>query len=242
MKNGAKMNIPRWVVLFLLLLFVFPPMLFSQLPREAIITNIEGKVEVLFWGQTAWKPAPLNMILKENDKVRVPADGMAIIAIKGSGRDTMVKLEGGTEIAISELSLDPSTGADSTLLDMVIGSILIDTEPIKGSQFRVKTPTALVGAKGTSFRVTGYKVTDAALYKGTHPITVASLDRAGNIVDERSVPVGEKVVGVELNKKVPAPVAIPDDEMAEALKEIDDLTFTFKKEEVGGCRSTANPN
>jgi hypothetical protein len=47
------------------------------------------------------------------------------------------------------------TGDKTTLLDLAIGKVLVQTQKLQGdSKFEVRTPTALTGVRGTIFEVT----------------------------------------------------------------------------------------
>ncbi len=79
---------------------------------------------------------------------------------------------------------------------------------------------------GTAFAVQ----TDAAFFNGKG--NVASLNRAGNIVDEKLVDTGEQVIGVVLGKKVPEPTKIPDSELLDGREDSENLSLSSKAELV----------
>ena len=51
--------------------------------------------------------------------------------------------------------VDPKADTSKTLLDLAMGEILIKAQKVHGekSQFEVKTPTSIVGVRGTTFNV-----------------------------------------------------------------------------------------
>ncbi len=138
---------------------------FSQIPssfaaevqRQASVVESNGKVEILKANQTDWTSARKGQILKQNDSIRTQANANAVLSIETVEEPSLIKLDANTQIKLSDLALEDTTGVENTLLDMAIGDILINTEPKPGSQFQVKTPTSIVGARGTSFRVKEYQ-------------------------------------------------------------------------------------
>ena len=58
-------------------------------------------------------------------------------------------------MAIAELIADPGADTSKTLLDLAMGEVLIKAQKVHGenSKFEVKTPTSIVGVRGTTFNV-----------------------------------------------------------------------------------------
>ena len=131
--------------------------IFAQVQREVPIISLKGKVEVLRAGKTDWQPAHKAQVLKKDDTIRTGVDGTAVLAIEGVGAASMINVASSTELKLSDLTLDENSGAENTLLEMAIGDVLVKTEPKQGSNFQVKTPTSIVGARGTAFRVKEYQ-------------------------------------------------------------------------------------
>ncbi|MBI4970580.1 MAG: FecR domain-containing protein [Candidatus Omnitrophica bacterium] len=131
--------------------------LHAQVQRLASVVESKGKVEFLRAKQTDWNAARKGTVLKTGDSVRTAKDASAVLAVEGVGEPSMIKVAGGTTLKLSDLALDEKTGAQNTLLDMAIGDVLVSTKPKSGSQFQVKTPTSIIGARGTAFRVKEYQ-------------------------------------------------------------------------------------
>lgn len=127
--------------------------LLAQVQREAKVVEVSGKVEILRAGQTSWSSARAGSVLKQNDVLRTSDKATAVLKITSVAEDSMLKVKPGSQIKLSDLSLDEKTGVENTLVDMAIGDVLVSTKPKQGSQFQVKTPTSIVGARGTAFRV-----------------------------------------------------------------------------------------
>ena len=128
----------------------------SQVQREAKVIEVNGKAEILRSGQTAWSSARKGSILKIGDSLKTSKNASAVIEIDGVAEPSMINVASNTEVKMSDLGLDEQTGTESTLIDLAIGDVLVDTKPKAGSQFQVKTPTSIVGARGTAFRVKEY--------------------------------------------------------------------------------------
>ena len=58
-------------------------------------------------------------------------------------------------VSFASLVKDSSSGMKKTLLDLSIGQVLIKAEKLDtpDSKFEVKTPTSVVGVRGTKFSV-----------------------------------------------------------------------------------------
>ena len=67
----------------------------------------------------------------------------------------MVEMSPNSELTFAELVKDDATGTQKTLLDLAIGQILIKAAKLNTaeSKFEVKTPTSVVGVRGTKFAV-----------------------------------------------------------------------------------------
>lgn len=122
--------------------------------RNAKITSLNGPTEVKRVGQAAWSPASNGMVLGEGDALKTAAGSWVLVNID-NGKIAMVELKGGSQMSIAELAGDPNSGTSKTLLDLAIGEVLIKAQKVHGenSRFEVKTPTSIVGVRGTTFNV-----------------------------------------------------------------------------------------
>ena len=65
-----------------------------------------------------------------------------------------MRLKENTTLTLDILKENTATKKKVTVLDVSIGKILIQAEKLKdGSRFEVKTPTSVVGVRGTKFSV-----------------------------------------------------------------------------------------
>ncbi|MBI4970581.1 MAG: hypothetical protein HZC17_01920 [Candidatus Omnitrophica bacterium] len=72
--------------------------------------------------------------------------------------------------------------------------------------------------------------TDVAVFESK--ISAASLDASGNIVDEKTVPAGQQVIGIKQGAPVPQPIPLTDKELADGQKEAKELAEKSKLEIV----------
>ena len=122
--------------------------------RNAKITSLNGPTEVKRAGQAVWSPASNGMVLGEGDALKTAEGSWALVNID-NGKIAMVELKGGSQMSIAELAGDPKSDTSKTLLDLAIGEVLIKAQKVHGesSKFEVKTPTSIVGVRGTTFNV-----------------------------------------------------------------------------------------
>ena len=123
--------------------------------RTAKIISLDGKAEVMLAGEKSWIPATADMTLKEGDTLKTSSDSFALLNVDGIGQTATVEVKENAQLLLSELTLDSANGAHRTLLDLASGEILIKAQKVRGedSKFEVKTPTSVVGVRGTTFAV-----------------------------------------------------------------------------------------
>lgn len=122
--------------------------------RNAQIMSINGAAEMRQSGQSVWSPASVGMVLSEGDTLKTAAQSWALLNID-DGKIAAVEVKGGSEMVIAELKADPLTDTSQTLLDLAMGEVMIKAQKMHGenSRFEVKTPTSIVGVRGTTFNV-----------------------------------------------------------------------------------------
>ena len=128
----------------------------EEVKRVAKIISITGDVNVKLYGEeTVWMPAKKGMILNEGDMIRTKSDSWALLSLNGEGQTANVEVEQNSKLLLSELVMEEEKGIQRTLLDLAIGEILIKAEKLDTpeSKFEVKTPTSIVGVRGTRFSV-----------------------------------------------------------------------------------------
>lgn len=115
----------------------------------AKVIEITGTVEVMTQA-TPWQPATVGMILNQGDVIRTRAKSWAILELNGT-----VEVKENSQLKLAELIENKETGTKKTLLDLALGQVLIKAQKLQtdDSKFEVKTPTSIVGVRGTEFSV-----------------------------------------------------------------------------------------
>lgn len=126
----------------------------ESVEREANVMYAEGNVSVKLQGND-WIPAEEGMVLNEKDAIRTGQDSWALLEIEQMGGVAEVEIKESSELFMAELAKDDKEGTQSTLLDLAIGEVLITASKLHTpeSKFEVKTPTSIVGVRGTKFSV-----------------------------------------------------------------------------------------
>jgi hypothetical protein len=122
--------------------------------RTAKISDMKGVVEVKnTTGQIM--PAKIGMILSEGDIVTTKSDSWALLNVDGTAETATVEIKANAKLKLSEMLENKKEGVQMTLLDLSLGEILIKAKKLHSdkSKFEVKTPTSIVGVKGTTFSV-----------------------------------------------------------------------------------------
>lgn len=123
--------------------------------RTAQIVSLDGTAQVKAAGQDGWVPAQVGMVLNEGDTLKMAEKSWAMLNVDGKGQAATVEVREGSQLLLSELLVDQETGTSKTLLDLAMGEVLIKAQKVHGeeSKFEVKTPTSIVGVRGTTFNV-----------------------------------------------------------------------------------------
>jgi len=127
----------------------------DEVKRTAKVMALEGRVEARMMGNRRWTPAEAEMILNEGDILRTRRNSWALLNLDGEGETATVTVQENSQLLISKLARDEKEGTQETLLDLGLGKVLIEAEKLHSekSKFEVKTPTSVVGVRGTTFAV-----------------------------------------------------------------------------------------
>ncbi len=122
--------------------------------------------------------------IKVNDVLVVdPGSRAGLVLFDGS----ILRLEGGTQIAVASLRYKGKTLTDASF-SLLVGKVWSKPKPLpQGSQFEVETPTIVAAVRGTSFN-TEYLERASSIYVYRHQV---STFRITNIGDVRSVSSGQ---------------------------------------------------
>jgi hypothetical protein len=122
---------------------------------NARIKTIEGNAQVKITGEGRWIPAETGMALHSGDIIKTERDSYVILDIDHPTKTATVEVKESSELMLAELMKDKKSGKEETLLDLAIGEVLIQANKLNSSEsrFEVKTPTSIVGVRGTKFSV-----------------------------------------------------------------------------------------
>ena len=144
----------RIICVALLVLGLALPVYAMAEKRNAAIIEVQGTVDIKTPSQD-WSPAKAGMVLNEGDIIRTQKDSVAVVNMDGNGETATVEVKQNSQVKLAELIADKSAGTESTLLDLALGDVMIKARKLDSekSKFEVKTPTSVVGVRGTTFSV-----------------------------------------------------------------------------------------
>ena len=137
-----------FAVILAISVMLFAATLFAE-DSTVILAGLEGKVFVKIAPSTEWVDAVIEQKMKTSDAIRTGDDGKALLEFSDK---SSIALKKNTELVIKDLVwTDATRTAD---LNMSKGELRAMINKVKGpSQFKVRTPTAICGARGTVFYV-----------------------------------------------------------------------------------------
>ena len=122
--------------------------------RTATIIEMDGTAEIRTPDAKQWKAADLGMKLSEGATIRTESDSLVVLQLEGV-ETANVEIKERSVMKLAEFFEDKDEATQRTLLDLAIGEILITSKKLQSekSKFEVKTPTSIVGVRGTTFSV-----------------------------------------------------------------------------------------
>lgn len=123
--------------------------------RSATVVKADGHVTVKPAAGRAWQKAVAGMALGEGDAIKTGPESIAVIDIEGSSRASTVEITQNASLVLSQLVKGPKPDTYKTLLDLSSGEVTIEADKLNSpeSKFEVKTPTSVIGVRGTKFSV-----------------------------------------------------------------------------------------
>ena len=145
------------MVLFAVLIGVFfgvSSVSFAEEMSQAKAIDVKGDVMFLKAGTSSWESLQKDMILGEGDALKTGKYSEAKLTLFGNGKTGDLLIREESEFNFRTLRHDATAKTDDTQLDIEIGGVLVKAEKLIGtSRFEVKTPTSIVGIRGTTFEV-----------------------------------------------------------------------------------------
>ncbi|MDB4349492.1 FecR domain-containing protein [Omnitrophica bacterium] len=125
----------------------FMPKLKETEEMTGWVANAAGPVDIRKSGTQRWRSAEMNEVLGEGDDIKTSEGGGVEIRMDNGN---YVSLQPNTEVKLTRLKQDPKTGEYENILESKGGKLKAVIEKLEGkSMFKVKTPTAVCGIRGT---------------------------------------------------------------------------------------------
>ncbi len=148
------MAVPIMYLLLMGFIVSLPGVAFAEKINEATVLGITGEAQYLSAGSEEWMMLDEGMMLKEGDRVKTAANSEVTLECLGAKKTAELVVRENTEFTFQTFRHDEATSTDATLLNVEIGGVLVKAEKLIGdSKFEVKTPTSIVGIRGTVFEV-----------------------------------------------------------------------------------------
>ena len=154
------MAMKRNIMIFIILIFILT--LSSGLTQawaaeeinNVSIVGMKGKVDAMIGVASTWMPVSEGMKLGVGDTVRTGADSYVDLDFGGAGQAAVVRMGKDSSMKIDTYIASQNIENRKIILDLTIGDILVKVNKVKDeSQFQVRTPTSVVGVRGTAFEV-----------------------------------------------------------------------------------------
>lgn len=138
------------ILLFILLFVIGCSVSFAAEKRKAKVVELHGKVEVQAATSEKKIPAFKNMVINEGDKIITGKDSKIVMKVD---QDKEVTLAANTIAILSELK--GGSDVNDTVITIQAGGVgsKIEKKLDKNSSYKIKTPTAVMGVRGTQFYV-----------------------------------------------------------------------------------------
>ncbi len=146
------------IILFLMLSLALISAISFAYPDKAEIISIKGDVKVLPEGSVDWIKAGIGMALRKGDRLKTGPDSQCNLVFDRKRKNSVGILENSDVIILLK---------EKEKIEIIEASIYAKLLGIPiGSEFEIKTPTAVCGARGTGLGVKGDKEsTEASAYK-----------------------------------------------------------------------------
>lgn len=181
---------------------------FAGKTRVAVLTGVRGTVTVKESGETAAKAASEKMPVNEGDVIRTGGSGSSVIIRFDDG--SMVKVGPLASMTIGKMAGAGNT--NNTELNMDMGKTWARVKKLSGdSSFRVKTPTAVAGVRGTyySSEVDNDSTSQFDVFEGEIAVSGATTPGQEVVLKEN------QTTTVAEGKTPSKPAAIPQDRLQE---------------------------
>lgn len=140
----------KTVIILLMVLMALTAVSWAVSDKWKLVIKVAGTVESQFGGQSRWEEIWQSRMLQDGDKARTLANSRARIKLSDN---SIVTLGQNTEVEMSKYQVEPKSNVVE--LKLLFGKIRNNVAKSKGKKvkFEVKTPNAVLAARGTDFFV-----------------------------------------------------------------------------------------
>ena len=122
--------------------------------KNVTVADVRGKAEVMSQDSGSWAPAVFGMKVGAGDTIKTQKDSYVDLSFDVSGQDALVRVDANSNMKIADYTASNKLENKKIALELAMGDILVKANKLKNeSQFQVRTPTSLVGVRGTGFKV-----------------------------------------------------------------------------------------
>ena len=122
--------------------------------KNVTIVDMKGRVGIIYEGSSNLTPARAWMKLGSGDTINTSEDSYADLNFNGLGQTAVVRVDENSSMKIDSYVAAEKMAETKIALDLAMGDILVKANKLKDeSQFQVRTPTSIVGVRGTGFKV-----------------------------------------------------------------------------------------
>jgi hypothetical protein len=141
-------------VITTVLMFGFSASAYGEGGKDVTVMNISGNAEVMESGASSWIPALSGMKLGSGDTIRTKENSHLDLDFGGKAQAAVVRIAEKSSLKIDTYIASDKIEGRKITLDLAVGEVLVKVNKVKDeSQFQVRTPTSIVGVRGTMFKV-----------------------------------------------------------------------------------------
>jgi hypothetical protein len=202
----------------LLLLVAGVATVHAQQPAGSVAA-VEGSADSRRSGGPDWTPLAAGADVYVGDELRTGVASKLKVLFRD---ESILTLAAETRLTIDEQLLDPSGGTSLfTLFVGTVRALISDRYEVEGAKFEVRTPTAVVGVRGTGFIVSYDAASEETVVVGLYDTTVVS----STIDPEQSkaVELGPREATVVRRDQLPTQPALIDPQVMQDLMQRTDM-------------------
>ena len=121
---------------------------------QATVISVSGMAQYQKAGVPGLHKLEVGAVLYEGDSITTDDRAQVVMELSGKDKTAQITIRPNSKFVFRTFQHEEAGGTDTTLLDVSMGTVLVKAEKLAGdSKFEVKTPTSIVGIRGTAFEV-----------------------------------------------------------------------------------------